>query len=75
MRDIKDQRSASAKLQTVLTYAVMVFFTLMALYPLFWLVLSSFKTTTEFQMNKLGFPKRWVTINYTDAWVRGKSPP
>ncbi|HZJ87651.1 MAG TPA: carbohydrate ABC transporter permease [Sphaerochaeta sp.] len=74
MRDIKDQRSASAKLQTVLTYAVMVFFTLMALYPLFWLVLSSFKTTTEFQMNKLGFPKRWVTINYTDAWVRGKFP-
>jgi len=53
---------------------VMIFFTVMALYPLFWLVVSSFKTTTEFQMNKLGFPKKWVTINYKDAWVRGKFP-
>jgi raffinose/stachyose/melibiose transport system permease protein len=55
-------------------YLVMIFFTVMALYPLFWLVVSSFKTTTEFQMNKLGFPKKWVTINYKDAWVRGKFP-
>ncbi len=73
MNDIKDHNTRS-RFTSVLTYLVMIFFTVMALYPLFWLVLSSFKTTTEFQMNKLGFPIRWVTINYKDAWVRGKFP-
>ncbi|NMA22602.1 MAG: carbohydrate ABC transporter permease [Spirochaetales bacterium] len=74
MNDIKDHSSARSRISTTITYLVMIFFTVMALYPLFWLILSSFKTTTEFQMNKLGFPRRWVTINYKDAWVRGKFP-
>ncbi len=73
MNDIKDH-NARSRFSSVFTYLVMIFFTVMALYPLFWLVISSFKTTTEFQMNKLGFPIRWVTINYKDAWVRGKFP-
>ena len=73
MNDIKDHNTRS-RLGSVGIYLVMIFFTVMALYPLFWLVVSSFKTTTEFQMNKLGFPKKWVTINYKDAWVRGKFP-
>ncbi|HAP56663.1 MAG: carbohydrate ABC transporter permease [Sphaerochaeta sp.] len=74
MNDIKDTKSVGARINTVLTYAVMIFFTVMAIYPLLWLVMNSFKTTTEFQMNKLGFPKEWVLVNYKDAWVRGKFP-
>lgn len=74
MNDIKDTKSIGAKISTTLTYAVMLFFTLMALYPLLWLVMNSFKTTTEFQMNKLGLPREWVLVNYKDAWVRGKFP-
>ena len=74
MNDIKDTKSVGAKINMVLTYAVMIFFTVMAIYPLLWLVMNSFKTTTEFQMNKLGFPKDWVLINYKDAWIRGKFP-
>ncbi|NLE15355.1 MAG: carbohydrate ABC transporter permease [Spirochaetales bacterium] len=74
MRDIKDTKSIGARINTVLTYVVMIFFTVMAIYPLLWLVMNSFKTTTEFQMNKLGFPKEWVLVNYQDAWVRGKFP-
>jgi len=73
MNDIKDH-STRSRFGSAVIYLVMIFFTVMALYPLFWLVVSSFKTTTEFQMNKLGFPKKWVTINYKDAWVRGKFP-
>ncbi len=74
MRDIKDTRSTRARINLVLTYLVMIFFTVMAIYPLIWLVMNSFKTTTEFQLNKLGIPKDWVLINYQDAWVRGKFP-
>ncbi|MDD4301496.1 MAG: carbohydrate ABC transporter permease [Sphaerochaeta sp.] len=74
MRDVKDTRSTRAKINLCLTYAVMIFFTVMAIYPLLWLVMNSFKTTTEFQLNKLGIPQDWVLINYQDAWVRGKFP-
>ncbi|WP_321300821.1 carbohydrate ABC transporter permease [uncultured Sphaerochaeta sp.] len=74
MRDVKDTRSTRAKINLGLTYAVMIFFTVMAIYPLLWLVMNSFKTTTEFQLNKLGIPRDWVLINYQDAWVRGKFP-
>jgi raffinose/stachyose/melibiose transport system permease protein len=74
MSDIKDTKSPRARLGLFLTYLVLFFFTVMAIYPLLWLAMNSFKTTTEFQLNKLGFPKHWVTINYQDAWVRGKFP-
>ena len=74
MSDIKDTKSPRARLGLFLTYLVLFFFTLMAIYPLIWLLMNSFKTTTEFQLNKLGVPKDWVTINYKDAWVRGKFP-
>lgn len=74
MNDIKDTKSVGAKINMVFTSAVMIFFTVMAIYPLLWLVMNSFKTTTEFQMNKLGFPKDWVLVNYKDAWIRGKFP-
>ncbi|AEV30993.1 ABC-type sugar transport system, permease component [Sphaerochaeta pleomorpha str. Grapes] len=74
MSDIKDTKSPRARFGLFLTYLVLLFFTLMAIYPLIWLAMNSFKTTTEFQLNKLGVPKAWVTINYQDAWVRGKFP-
>ncbi|NCC12547.1 MAG: carbohydrate ABC transporter permease [Spirochaetia bacterium] len=74
MRDIKDTKSVRSRVGLVLTYAVMIFFTVMAIYPLLWLIMNSFKTTTEFQLNKLGLPQDWVTINYKDSWVRGKFP-
>ncbi|MFA6844780.1 MAG: carbohydrate ABC transporter permease [Sphaerochaetaceae bacterium] len=72
--DIKDKRSAKARIGLFFTYLVLLFFTVMAIYPLLWLLINSFKTTTEFQLNKLGLPKKWVTLNYRDAWVRGKFP-
>lgn len=56
----------------VLIYVVLIFFTFMALYPLFWLLMSSFKTTQEYQLtSKLALPKVWWWRNYSDAWIRG----
>ena len=57
----------------VVIYIVLIFFTFMALYPLFWLLFSSFKTTQEYQMtSKLALPQVWWWRNYIDAWIRGK---
>lgn len=45
--------------------------TVMTLFPLVWLGYSSFKTTQEFQLDRLGLPNPWVTLNYPIAWEIG----
>ena len=41
----------------LLVYCVMLLFTLMTIAPLIWMMLSSLKTTAEFQLNRLGWPQ------------------
>jgi raffinose/stachyose/melibiose transport system permease protein len=68
--------SAGAKLGAAiakaLAYGVMGLFTLMTAYPLFWLIMNSFKPTREFQMNQLGFPQAPTLDNYVGAWRLGE---
>ena len=69
-------RSASAIFGKVVVYIVLIIFTFLAIYPIAWLVMSSFKTSQEFMLNKLGLPGTTegfspTLINYKDAWVRG----
>jgi raffinose/stachyose/melibiose transport system permease protein len=53
-------------------YLVMFIFTLLAIYPLLWLVLQSFKTTQEYlTTSKLALPKLWFAGNYSYAWRIG----
>jgi raffinose/stachyose/melibiose transport system permease protein len=57
----------------IAVYAVMIFFTVMAVYPLLWLVVMSFKTTQEYIItSKLALPKLWFTGNYPYTWKMGK---
>ena len=50
-------------------YAAMVIFTFLALYPIIWLILQSFKTTQEYMLNsKLAFPVSLQVDNYIRAW-------
>ena len=66
------KKGAKHIISQVLIYAVLIFFTFMALYPLLWLFFSSFKTTQEYQLtSKLALPQVWWWRNYADAWVRG----
>ena len=52
-------------------YAVMILFTAMTLYPIFWLIMNSFKSTREFQVSQLSFPKEPTLSNYVEAWKMG----
>jgi raffinose/stachyose/melibiose transport system permease protein len=53
-------------------YLLMAAFTVLALYPLLWLVIQSFKTTQEYlTTSKLALPIRWFTGNYPYAWKMG----
>ncbi|MBP7095124.1 MAG: carbohydrate ABC transporter permease [Spirochaetia bacterium] len=53
-------------------YLVMGTFTLMTVYPLFWLTMNSFKTTREFQVNMLGLPMDPTLENFRMAWEFGE---
>ena len=53
----------------VIIYIVMAAFAIMAIYPIFWLVIQSFKTTQEYiTSSKLALPKIWYPDNYPYAW-------
>lgn len=59
-------------IKQTLIYIILAIFTFMALYPLLWLFMSSFKTTQEYQLtSKLALPQVWWWRNYYDAWIRG----
>lgn len=57
---------------TVALYAILIGFSAMTVYPIFWLLISSFKTTQAFQMDRLGLPRRWAFQNYVQAWRIGE---
>ncbi|MDR0447351.1 MAG: carbohydrate ABC transporter permease, partial [Treponema sp.] len=67
-----DDRSISPLAKTVI-YFIMITFTVLAIYPLIWIFLQSFKTTQEYMStSKLAFPKQWHTGNYPYVWKMGK---
>ena len=70
--NVMQKTGAKHYISQVLIYISLIFFTFMALYPLFWLMTSSFKTTQEYQVtSKLALPEVWWWKNYSDAWERG----
>ena len=53
MADIRKTNVAAL----VLIYAVAILFTVLVVYPVFWLIIQSFKTTKEYMSaSKLAFP-------------------
>ncbi|MDQ6595161.1 carbohydrate ABC transporter permease [Bacillus salipaludis] len=42
-------------------------------YPIFWMVVNSFKNTTEIYNDTWGLPKEWLFSNYSAAWEQGVS--
>ncbi len=53
-------------------YIVMGLFAFMTLYPIFWLIMNSFKTTREFQVSQLALPRAATLQNYVEAWKMGE---
>ena len=72
--NVFEKKGAKHIIAQIFIYIILIFFTFMALYPLIWLLFSSFKTTQEYQMtSKLSLiPQVWWWRNYLDAWIRGK---
>jgi fucose transport system permease protein len=59
----------------ILKWIILIFFIFVALYPLIWLLLASFKSSNlELQQNSFGFPEKWMFINYYNAMIKAKLP-
>ena len=63
--------SAKDKVFLVLKYIVLGIFTILCLYPLLWLFLSSFKPNTELYPNPWGLPEHFSLDNYVQAITEG----
>ena len=55
-----------------MAYLVMSVFALMTAYPILWLIMSSFKPTPEYRVNRIGLPQTWTLVNYVGAWKIGE---
>ncbi len=54
---------------TLLSRVVLLFFILLTIYPIVFVLLTSFKTNAEFYTNIWAFPLKWEFGNYPKAWV------
>ncbi len=56
----------------ILVYTIMIVFTVLTIYPIFWLVLQSFKTNTDYLThNKLALPTAFYLGNYDFVMKQG----
>lgn len=65
------KKNISEKMWMFIKYIALILFTVMCLYPLFWLFLASFKTNQELYFNTWGLPESWSIVNYVNAVVKG----
>jgi raffinose/stachyose/melibiose transport system permease protein len=54
-------------------YVVLGLYAVVVAYPLLWMVISSFKASTEIYADPWGLPTTWLVGNYAQAWQRGIS--
>ncbi len=54
-------------------YVLLLIYAIVIAYPLLWMVISSFKTSTEIFTDPWGLPSTWLVQNYAQAWERGIS--
>jgi raffinose/stachyose/melibiose transport system permease protein len=61
-------------LVTLLKWSFLLFFLAVALLPLLWLLLNSFKTNLELQVSPFSLPARWSLDNYRNAIALSSLP-
>lgn len=55
----------------IIIYLVLIFFTILSIYPLFHVFITSFKPLNEYIDNRVLLPKHWVIDNYKVAIEKG----
>ena len=56
-------------------YLIMMIFAVLAIYPIFWVIINSLKSTQEYlTSSKLAFPQDWRWANYPHVWRVARMP-
>lgn len=48
---------------------LMIVWSVLIIYPLFWTLITSFKNSYQFMSDPWALPSRWMYSNYVDAWI------
>ncbi len=68
----KASTGSSGKVKKVFTYVFLIFWTVVNLFPIYWMFTFSLKNNDEiFGDNVAGLPKHWLWSNYSDAMKVG----
>jgi N-acetylglucosamine transport system permease protein len=61
--------STGDKVVGAVSHTVLVIWSLLVVVPLLWVLMSSFKTSSEIFASPFGLPARWSFDNYVNAWT------
>ncbi|MFJ2368164.1 carbohydrate ABC transporter permease [Microbacterium sp. NPDC087665] len=61
------------RVRQVPVYALLLIYAVVIAYPLLWMVISSFKSSSEIFADPWGLPSIWLVQNYAQAWDKGIS--
>jgi raffinose/stachyose/melibiose transport system permease protein len=53
-------------------YAILIFYSVLNLFPMFWIFISSFKKSTKIIVSPLGLPDTFYLVNYLNAWSKAR---
>ncbi|WP_320130413.1 carbohydrate ABC transporter permease [uncultured Sphaerochaeta sp.] len=68
---VKSETGLGIFLWKFFAYLIMAVFAFLAIGPIIWLFINSFKATVEFQSNMVGLPQHFYPQNYSGAWKIG----
>ena len=67
--DVLFKRNRGEKILFGVMFIILVLFTISFLFPFAWIVMNSFKETSEFGLNMMGWPKSFTLENFKDAFT------
>jgi raffinose/stachyose/melibiose transport system permease protein len=65
------ERTPLGLAKTTLIYTIFIAYGFTVVYPIFLMIMSSFKTTREIFRDPFALPSTWTFTNYVEAWGRG----
>jgi raffinose/stachyose/melibiose transport system permease protein len=69
----KKFRKQKTAVKSLPIFTILILYFVVIAYPLFWMVINSFKSTPEIFSSSWALPKVWLFSNYTEAWNTGIS--
>lgn len=71
---MRPDQTVGTRLLTLVKWFILLFFLLVALLPLVWLFINSFRSNLELQISSFGWPQKWLFSNYVKAMEMASLP-